>query len=480
MADTFLEFLDMSPEELYKDWLTFITTRDPLLKDTSLASFNSVLAEAVASEFWIFLQLLKQKVRDSNLLTAEGDALTDLAKQFLPEGRRPGTRATGVITFTRPSPAPSDITIPAGTICAAMGDDGELIEFETTETVVLSKNYFEVHAPARAVQAGCKGNVNAGTIRIIRTPVVGVTACVNDSVFTGGTDQESDEELRHRAMYSIWVNGRATTPVVQEHLDALEGVWGVKVETLYQGDVLIVIDCDPSDLKIRQNIHSALYDNLAAGIVASGVLGATLRPNGHTLEIGDTPGTPVWVRTLQAIPSTVEVHFTYKTPSNTTATGYATIPAGSLPGSAVPAEMDPDAPLATKITGSIYTGQYSFDVLLGYGTYPFLWTIPEIHPVNVSLVIKLSPTAEVGLVDKIKKSLTGVLNEYSIGEAIEYADIVKYIYVDYHTGHAFQGIDDVVSFSITCKDITIDTFGEKIILEDDERAKPGTVNVSLE
>ena len=53
MTVDFTEFLDMTAEELYEDWLNFITARDPLLQDTSVATFNSILAEAVASEFWI-------------------------------------------------------------------------------------------------------------------------------------------------------------------------------------------------------------------------------------------------------------------------------------------------------------------------------------------------------------------------------------------------------------------------------------------
>lgn len=111
------EFLDMTAEELYEDWLNYITTRDTLLQDTSTATFNSILAEAVASEFWIFLQLLKQKVRDSSVLTAEGDALSAIVISMLPEGRQPGIRAKGVLLFSRPTPTQSDIIIPAGTIC---------------------------------------------------------------------------------------------------------------------------------------------------------------------------------------------------------------------------------------------------------------------------------------------------------------------------------------------------------------------------
>lgn len=109
------------------------------------------MAEAVASEFWIFLQLLKQKVKDSSVLTAEGDALSAIVLSMLPEGRRPGTRAKGVLLFSRPTPAQSDIIIPAGTICAAMSDSGNLIEFQTDEVVVLLVGNTSAYIEATAI-----------------------------------------------------------------------------------------------------------------------------------------------------------------------------------------------------------------------------------------------------------------------------------------------------------------------------------------
>ncbi len=53
------------------------------------------------------------------------------------------------------------------------------------------------------------------------------------------------------------------------------------------------------------------------------------------------------------------------------------------------------------------------------------------------------------------------MDSYKIGEDLEYADLVKYIYVDYRTGRAFSGIDDDSSFSLICKSSTISGFGQK-------------------
>ena len=474
MTVDFTEFLDMTAEELYEDWLNFITTRDPLLQDTSVATFNSILAEAVASEFWIFLQLLKQKVKDSSVLTAEGDALSQVVLAPLPEGRYPGTRATGVLMFSRPTPAQSDITIPVGTICAAISDSGKLIEFQTAEVVVLEAGETSVLVEATAISVGSAGNVSIGAVSIIRTPIVGISSCSNDAAFTGGTDQESDEDLRKRALYTIWVNGRATIPLMEEHIDGLEGVREARVETLGQGDVLLVIDAE-NDL--INYIDEMVLDNLAAGCTACGVLGANIREGAKVFEIGDCSGAPVWIRTLQFCASEVEVPFYYQEPLGTTQNGTATIPAGSPAGTTVLAIMAETYPDAIKILGTTYNGPLSFDIFMGKGTYPRLWVAPELQAVDISLELVLTATPEVDLLANIQESLEAKLHSYKIGEDLEWADMVKYIYVDYVTGRCFYGIDDVVGFSITCKTTTITGFGQKVTFDGDERAESQDVSV---
>lgn len=87
-------------------------------------------------------------------------------------------------------------------------------------------------------------------------------------------------------------------------------------------------------------------------------------------------------------------------------------------------------------------------------------------------------TPEVDLLQNILASLKAKLDSYKIGENLEYADLVKYIYFDFTTCRAFSGIDDVSSFSLTCKSATISGFGQKVTLDDDERIEPGTVSVT--
>ena len=209
------------------------------------------------------------------------------------------------------------------------------------------------YVEATAIKAGTAENVRTGAISIIRTPIVGIPSCTNDAPFTGGTDQESDEDLRTRALYTIWVNGRATIPLMEEHIDGLEGVREARVETLGQGDVLLVIDAEDDQINY---IDETVLDNLAAGCTACGVLGANIREGANVFEIGDCSGAPVWVRTMQFCASEVEVPFSYQEPLGTTQNGTATIPAGSPAGTIVLAIMAETYTDAIRILGTTYSG----------------------------------------------------------------------------------------------------------------------------
>ena len=144
----------------------------------------------------------------------------------------------------------------------------------------------------------------------------------------------------------------------------------------------------------------------------------------------------------------------------------------------VQASLDEEFPYAVRILGSIYAGILSFDIFMGKGIYPRLWVAPELKAVDIALELVLTTTPEVELLKNIQASLEAKLASYKIGEHLEYADLVKYIYFYFTTGRAFSGIDDVLSFTLTCKSATITGFGQKVTLDDDERIEPGTVSVT--
>lgn len=107
--------------------------------------------------------------------------------------RKEAEKATGSVTFT----GPIGTLIPAGTRVSTGGLSPLL--FETTEDVTISSSGTAV-ANAVAVEGGAAGNVGAGAIRAVVGDLSGVVTVTNDEPFAGGTDRESDDELRNRVL----------------------------------------------------------------------------------------------------------------------------------------------------------------------------------------------------------------------------------------------------------------------------------------
>lgn len=129
--------------------------------------------------------------------TARGEALDRHGAQW-GLARQEARKAQGTMTFSRYIPLVFDVLIPAGTLCAAAGE--EAVEYVTTQDAVLAAGELTVAAPAQAVEPGAKGNAAAGFINTMVTPVSGVQYASNRSAFTGGADAEDDESFRARIL----------------------------------------------------------------------------------------------------------------------------------------------------------------------------------------------------------------------------------------------------------------------------------------
>ena len=90
--------------------------------------------------------------------------------------------------------------IATGTVFATPAtEEVESIEFATEEACVLNENGTGT-VIARAMIAGVESNVNANTITMMSVPVEGIISITNPVKATGGTEEETDDELRERIM----------------------------------------------------------------------------------------------------------------------------------------------------------------------------------------------------------------------------------------------------------------------------------------
>jgi hypothetical protein len=89
-----------------------------------------------------------------------------------------------------------------------------------------------VHASAAitAVDAGVSGDVAAGTITSLSSPISGITSVTNPNTTSDGAAEETDVALRIRTKLSIGAGGKATLNAIVAQLLAVDNVSSVTIE----------------------------------------------------------------------------------------------------------------------------------------------------------------------------------------------------------------------------------------------------------
>ena len=171
--------------------------------------------------------------RQMFLITASGEYLE---KHALTRGlyRKLAVKSQGEVTFSRSVPTNTDVVIPKGTVVSTAGP--QIRQFTTLETATITKNTGSVTVKAEAVEGGASYNVIKDTISVLVTPPAGVTGVTNQMAFSGGSDEESDEELRGRVIYSYRDISNGTNAVYYKRLaESVEGVYSASVVSRARG-----------------------------------------------------------------------------------------------------------------------------------------------------------------------------------------------------------------------------------------------------
>ena len=113
--------------------------------------------------------------------------------------RRGSAKAVGSICFSVSRAAAGALTVPTGTVC--LTEEG--IRFITVEAGTIAEGETSCVVAAEAVENGESGNAAAGSIDRMSVPPVGIERCGNDSAFSGGADEETDESFRARVLESF-------------------------------------------------------------------------------------------------------------------------------------------------------------------------------------------------------------------------------------------------------------------------------------
>jgi uncharacterized phage protein gp47/JayE len=187
--------------EILDDLMSELVARTPFTNLNPSAAIRGLL-EVIAKVVADLYGLVKTVMQQSFVQTATGSWL-DLKVREMGISRKVAIKTRVFLTFACNSPAAQNITIPTGTICKSQKDSGGIdYRFITNEEVVLEEGQTSVQMIAEAELPGKAWNVGQDTITRMVTRVTGIHAVTNGVGFLirEGSDPESDEQLRERAI----------------------------------------------------------------------------------------------------------------------------------------------------------------------------------------------------------------------------------------------------------------------------------------
>jgi uncharacterized phage protein gp47/JayE len=176
--------------------------------------------------------------------------------------RKPANAASGELLIT----GVPGTTIPAGFRFAAPATaDTPAIEYQTTEKYTIGEDG-TVRVQVTAVEPGTKGNVPANTVTLMMTPIKGITSITNEASITGGTEVESDDELRNRIL-EIDAAGEASfvgsDGDYKRWAEEVPGVGTALVMPEWAGPGTVkVVVIDANGQPANQAIITAVYNNI--------------------------------------------------------------------------------------------------------------------------------------------------------------------------------------------------------------------------
>lgn len=451
--------------------------RHPRMTNYTPTSVITMINESVANQIRKLELALQQGLDAASLYSATGSDLDYLVRDRLPEGRLKGSKALGQITFVRNTPAPFAITIPAGSIATATSIYGTL-SFQTLAVAIMLANETQMVVDSEAIRPGTSGNIPSFSIAQMPTPVPNIDYVNNPLAFSGGEDEETDEDLRDRYIYATQLPGRATPFLIEQHLKDHPSVSQAVATTVGFGDVMIVVDA-PNTTEVIDAVSAIIADNVAGGVIACGCKAATIVAGAAaTVSINTAKGGQIWVRPRDYVLGAETITGTYKDTYGGTRAFTAVIPANTVGGIGIAAVMVAGYLEATEILTVVYAGSLTYDFLIGQGTYPYLYNRPKEIAMQIAVRIVKEASFEADLEWKIEQSIRAWVSSFRIGTDFEFTDLVKVIFRDYNAPRRnFDGIDDIHSCYAVGGGSMIASFGATLTVDPDEKVFLSSITV---
>lgn len=280
-------------ETMVDDTLQRIVGANIGITNVYVGSVIRTIIEAIMAEVDIQNYSIDQIYKAMNIDTATGEDL-DAIVAILGVTRRNATYAEGTVIFGRSDPYESDIAIEyAQMISTRQNTNGDIIEFMVTdEGAKLPAGKLEVAVNIRAIEPGSI-YLPTNTITVINTSIIGIEYVVNRTELIGGTDMETDDELRKRAKNALAGLGKGTNAALRSAIIDIPGVVDAVPMDLNRGvgtsDMVVVTNDIPPSTALMNEISEAVRITKAAGIDV-GIIYPTISAQNISITIVNTLG----------------------------------------------------------------------------------------------------------------------------------------------------------------------------------------------
>lgn len=260
-------------ETMVTDTLSRIVNSGVGIDNTSTGSVVRTLVEAIMAENDIQWYEMSEIYKNMNIDTATGEDLDNLVK-IIGVVRNGATAATTTLTFSTTEASVSDIIIPYNQICSTQQDhNGVIYSFKTTEEATLVAGETSVEVPAVCIEAGNRF-IPANTIVIMDSPIIGIDSVTNADAVNGGSDAETDSELRERSKDALLSLGKSTVPALEGCVKAIPGVIDAIVVDMPGGvagtaSVTVVTSEIPAPDSLKNEIYDVIDESKAAGVLVN-------------------------------------------------------------------------------------------------------------------------------------------------------------------------------------------------------------------
>lgn len=233
-------------------------------------SVTRTLVESILAETDIQYYQISKIFEGMDIDSAKGDDLDRLIK-ILGVVRKSATSCVATLTFGRSSSLAYDVQIPNGSIVSTRADNnGETIEFVVSENnAILPAGDLEVDVQCYAREPGII-YVPMNTVAVMNRPILNIEYVNNKTNIFGGSEQETDDELRARSKTVFSSLGKGTVAAIETAIMAIDGVQDVICVDCARGvgtaDVVVVTATIPPPQDLVNTIADVADTTKAAGI----------------------------------------------------------------------------------------------------------------------------------------------------------------------------------------------------------------------